>query len=165
MKIRTGFVSNSSSSSFLCDFCGNEYSGWDARMEDAGMILCENGHTICESHLIEIVKDKAFTITKMNINDVSFENINEYIEGEEITEITDDNYERSLDAINIYLDDGCGENKVLPEQCPLCAFNGITDSDLTKSLLKLTEQTREEYVEAIKTKFKTYKEFLNFING
>ena len=48
MKIRNGFVSNSSSSSFICDFCGSVVSDRDLSMEDAGMLMCENGHTFCK---------------------------------------------------------------------------------------------------------------------
>ena len=51
MKHRKGFVSNSSSSSFICDHCGQEYSGWDACLDEAEMIKCENGHTICQGHI------------------------------------------------------------------------------------------------------------------
>ena len=47
MKIRLGFVSNSSSSSFICDFCGSVVSDRDLSMEDAGMLTCENGHVFC----------------------------------------------------------------------------------------------------------------------
>ena len=52
MKIRSGFVSNSSSSSFICDVCGRMESGWDASLSDFEMYECENGHTLCEDELI-----------------------------------------------------------------------------------------------------------------
>ena len=52
MKIRTGFVSNSSSSSFICDFCGREDSGMDYCLEDVEMFECENGHTFCEDEIL-----------------------------------------------------------------------------------------------------------------
>jgi len=52
MKIRTGFVSNSSSSSFTCEFCGREDSGWDMTASEAEMCECENGHVICQSHYL-----------------------------------------------------------------------------------------------------------------
>lgn len=53
MKIRTGFVSNSSSSSFVCDICGCVESGYDLSMSDAGYMMCENGHTFCNTHMKE----------------------------------------------------------------------------------------------------------------
>ena len=51
-KYRIGFVSNSSSSSFVCDVCNEDYSGWDACMSEAEMFECVNGHTVCESHIV-----------------------------------------------------------------------------------------------------------------
>ena len=44
MKVRNGFVSNSSSSSFVCDVCGAIESGYDASLEDFDMQECVNGH-------------------------------------------------------------------------------------------------------------------------
>jgi len=56
MKIRSGFVSNSSSSSFTCDVCGRTESGWDACLRDFGMVECVNGHEFCEEHLLAEVE-------------------------------------------------------------------------------------------------------------
>jgi hypothetical protein len=53
MKYRSSFVTNSSSSSFVCDVCGATESGWDMGLSDAGMYECENGHTFCDSHLVK----------------------------------------------------------------------------------------------------------------
>ena len=50
MKTRSGFVSNSSSTSFTCDVCGTTESGWDASASDCGMCECEVGHVFCEGH-------------------------------------------------------------------------------------------------------------------
>ena len=53
MKIRTGFVSNSSSSSFICQLCGRQESGWDASYEEFGYVECPNGHVICDEEAYE----------------------------------------------------------------------------------------------------------------
>jgi len=53
MKVRQGFVSNSSSSSFICDLCGRQESGWDMGLSEAELVECQNGHTICESEMLE----------------------------------------------------------------------------------------------------------------
>ncbi len=60
MKIRTGFVSNSSSSSFVCDVCGEEISGMDICLSEAEMYQCENGHTFCEFHALEVDEEEGF---------------------------------------------------------------------------------------------------------
>jgi hypothetical protein len=52
MKIRKGFVSNSSSSSFICEVCGNVESGYDASAEDCGFYVCEKGHEFCQHHAL-----------------------------------------------------------------------------------------------------------------
>ena len=53
MKIRTGFVSNSSSSSFVCDVCGHAEEIRDSDFEYASIIYCESGHVICRDELID----------------------------------------------------------------------------------------------------------------
>lgn len=54
MKFRNGFVTNSSSSSFICQICGDVQSGWDMSFDEAGFVECENGHEFCVSHLINL---------------------------------------------------------------------------------------------------------------
>jgi hypothetical protein len=53
MKVRNGFVSNSSSSSFICDYCHTVEvdEGGDMGMYEFGFVECKAGHTICISHL------------------------------------------------------------------------------------------------------------------
>lgn len=48
MKVRNGFVSNSSTSSFICEVCGRTESGYDGDGCAAyDMTYCENEHTYC----------------------------------------------------------------------------------------------------------------------
>ena len=51
MKTRHGFVSNSSTSSFTCDICDEEYTGWDACPSQFDCSTCENEHVMCNSHI------------------------------------------------------------------------------------------------------------------
>lgn len=50
MKIRKSFVTNSSSSSYICDICGEQFSGWDASLSDFDLVECVNGHVFCMNH-------------------------------------------------------------------------------------------------------------------
>jgi hypothetical protein len=52
MKIRFGFVSNSSTSSFVCEICYHADAGMDACLQELGFVQCENGHVICEEHML-----------------------------------------------------------------------------------------------------------------
>ncbi len=56
-KYRLGFVSNSSSSSFVCDFCGAVESEYSRSLDDFEMSSCEHGHEFCNCHM-----DKSFNV-------------------------------------------------------------------------------------------------------
>ena len=71
MKIRHGFVSNSSSSSFICDVTGRIASGWDISLEEAEMIECKNGHTFSEDCVLH--KEKFDKLTSECSNEDSEE--------------------------------------------------------------------------------------------
>jgi hypothetical protein len=49
MKSRNGFVSNSSSSSFICSVCGSVESGYEASYSEFGWTSCSNNHELCDS--------------------------------------------------------------------------------------------------------------------
>lgn len=49
MKRRMGFVSNSSSSSFICGVCNGIESGMDLDLSDVEMFECVNGHAVHDS--------------------------------------------------------------------------------------------------------------------
>jgi hypothetical protein len=56
MKTRKGFVSNSSSSSFICDISGETESGYDMCLSDAGMVKCINEHTFIYDRYPDVVQ-------------------------------------------------------------------------------------------------------------
>ena len=57
MKKRQGFVSNSSSSSFVCDVTGEEESGWDCSPTDFGYYECCNGHIFPQDMIVGELSD------------------------------------------------------------------------------------------------------------
>lgn len=72
MKIRNGFVSNSSSSSFQCDYCHRfeiDESG-ETSMYEWGFIECDEGHSICVDHLSPEVQRK---VERMAADDEDFQ--------------------------------------------------------------------------------------------
>ena len=76
MKIRSGFVSNSSSSSFICDTCLETFSGWDITVRDVDHYSCKNGHVFCddkminEKHFQELVNKFEYGIGEDDLYDI-----------------------------------------------------------------------------------------------
>ena len=58
MKKRFGFVSNSSSSSFICNLCEETFSGWDLCVTEVEHFRCENDHIFCEEELIGEIEEE-----------------------------------------------------------------------------------------------------------
>lgn len=135
MKTRIGFVSNSSSSSYICGVCGNKESGWDLCLDDAGMVECVNGHTFCTDHRICAKNDES--------------------------KCDDCDHDKECDACEEEFDNDDGESFYdLPEsQCPLCQFHAITDDDLAKWLLKQAGKSRKDVLKELKAQFPDYNTF------
>lgn len=136
MKVRKGFVSNSSSSSFLCDVCGEMESGMDACLGDFDMMQCSKGHTFCNSHM------KKPTIKEMRAA------LEEYPDEDSIND--DSVEERYADLVS---DVGCP-----PSNCPICTLKHVTDEVLIRFLLKKAGTTRKETVKEIQDTYKNLKE-------
>jgi len=129
MKIRKGFVSNSSSSSFVCDVCGEEVSGMDMGLSDAEMCECVGGHTFCEEHMKESYED----ITKDMImgDDSDF-----------IKDMTDDEFEDWKHSEMRY---ECPESI-----CPICNLTSMTQDMMVDYIVKKTGFTRSDMFKIIK---------------
>lgn len=162
MKIRKGFVSNSSSSSFMCDICGDIESGMDAGMSDFDMVSCVNGHTFhtgCskleipdftleekKKHIINCINRSTWRSNKDKLNQIK-----------EINTIEDEN--ELEEVYQEYISD-----EGIPEQfCPLCQFLEMTDSDKLKYLMKKLDVSDDRLLAEVKEKFKNYKDFCNYI--
>lgn len=147
MKYRKDFVTNSSSSSFVCEICGAVESGWDARPCDIGMIECENGHVICESEALPhpSVTDMIDYIIKNDLNtqrwDLGTGKYRDFSK-EEMLEL-DENFvfER------LFTD----EEGLVPEcMCPICQFIEYSQSDMAKYLEMKYGVPRDEVFAEVK---------------
>lgn len=147
MKIRTAFVSNSSSSSFVCEVCGITESGFDASASDFDMAECKNGHVFCLSH------QPTVDLTKIAKEDW-IETIDQYFpphrewskennkEAREILESGD--YEKLME----YIDE---EDSTVPWfLCPICTMTVISEGDMKSYLKKVTGVAESEAFEEIK---------------
>ena len=174
MKTRTGFVSNSSSSSFICDVSGAVESGWDMCLSEAEMSECIHGHTFGNNYLVmdfsdlSLEKKRELVIEGQNFNDWS---IDDKDEREADSEKKLKEFEESLtdEMVEEYIEDGDFDEDVssgygLPEEmCPICSFEHITDNDARNYMLKKLGLNEDELKKEIKNTFKGYKDLQTFL--
>lgn len=175
MKIRKGFISNSSSSSFICVVCEEQFSGMDACPSDFACMECVHGHVFCEAHIDCGVEEYKKVMIK------NIEKWNEKIkeDNEKVINKTAPTWAKerplidvsiignldNIDDIRCELQDTSARCYMGEEPeciCPVCSFKFIPKEDLFKYVLKLNETTEEKVIEEVKDKFKTRDEFLNF---
>lgn len=161
MKLRNGFVSNSSSSSFTCDVCGNTESGMDACASDLGFEQCVNGHCFCQDHqdgleggspeqlrteIASIIKGKTWRDDAWKKEAL-----------QQLADTEDEDLEQLFE--DEYNDDGCS-----PCSCPLCQLQDVSDSDMLKYLYLKLGTDYKSTVSEIRSKFGSYSDFDNYIN-
>lgn len=136
MKIRKDFVTNSSSSSFVCEICGRTESGWDMCLSEADMVECVNGHIFCTDEMLEkpTREEMIKMILEYKYNDYSEEELSNQDDYTLFTEYLTEN--------------GCYG---LPEEmCPICQFVEYSNEDFAKYLEKKYKVSRDEVFAQIK---------------
>ncbi len=176
MKIRTGFVSNSSSSSFICDVTGEIESGMDMSYTDAEMSCCERGHTfsnyLAACELMNISDEAKIRLVAKEVvgfeysSDKPFEqrkkehkeNIEKYILETDEKEII-----RLFNDEEIYDEEIQSGYNVPSEMCPICMFKELSLDDVKAFLYRKLNMTKKEVMEDIKSKFDNYEEFKAYL--
>jgi len=166
MKIRTGFVSNSSSTSFTCDVCGEDVSGWDLCISDSGMCQCQNGHTFCEEHQRSGVEE--LTIDQKReilVNNAQSAKLNDYWTVDKRDEEVQRMRGLDEDEVEETYEDFKSDVGVDPRYCPICQFIEPEQGDMLKFALSELGIDQSELIKRVKDKFETYTEFKKFLTA
>ena len=162
MKIRNGFVSNSSASSFTCDLCGQTETGWDL----GPTTFCDNGHDFCE----ECMEPSNIIPYLQELLDQGEKAIVEAYGPETLEDLKEDAIEKTI-TIDDFYDYWLGGDPQFPESmCPICNFEIPCERDIAKYLSKTTDITRDEVFVEIKKLNKRRKklydiEYINYVTS
>ena len=160
MKIRKGFVSNSSTTSFTCDVCGEEVSGQDMSASEAEMIECAGGHVYCEHHsdknyMKKLTKESVLSILEdCYCEDSKIEEIEKEIES-----LSESEFKKWLENEGgEILEEEISSNGETPcELCAVCNMEILTQDMMVDYLAKTTNITRDEVFRIIKQENKRRK--------
>ena len=132
MKNRQGFVSNSSTSSFVCDICGETYTGWDASPSDNDCSSCENEHIFCNSH----IEEYKFEIPRVPSCEHEFDR---------------EAFDYCPECGNYKWDeDEDGDGYYPASACPVCQFVTYSEDEMSQYLEKTRGVSREEVFAKVK---------------
>jgi hypothetical protein len=186
-KRKLDFVTNSSSTCYICEITGETESGWDLDLQDAGMFECERGHIFMENYAIgdptEITKENTIKVIEKNIK-----NWRRYVEEESevkkklryrgYAKEHEDNLKYVQSAAEEEFDKLWENDKLdaLVEQyeigsryevnsvfCPICQMEYIRDQDILKFMLKLNGK-KEDIIKMMREQYPTYEDMQKDLN-
>ena len=147
MKFRKDFVTNSSSSSYVCEICGRTESGWDMELSEAEMMECVNGHTFCCDEALD--KPSKKDLIKMILEN----EWNKEVWDSKIKGCRDYSEDELLVMEDDLFNNFCSENGYyeVPEcVCPICQFIEYSEYDLSVYLLKEYSIPRDDVFAEVK---------------
>lgn len=158
MKTRYGFVSNSSSSSFVCCLSGEVFEVCDNRFRDFGLVSCKHGHVFKEEFALPDER-------KLPDRDEMIETLQERIDSKrECAEIEFLDDEELQERYQEDVLDSEDRHFIDEAHCPICTMNRIPDSELLNYLLKKSKSNREKLAQEIRLIFNSnHDRFLDFI--
>lgn len=128
MKIREGFVSNSSTTSFTCSACGRVVSYHDSSSdEDIGITRFNCGHKTCSCFEVDLSNPN---VQKKWREDATLELNTQYPNDEDVKQVLEiEDFFEFLDA--------CMDFEIFnpSSMCPVCSFKKISDKLAYKYIL------------------------------
>lgn len=179
MKKRNGFVTNSSSSCFICQITGREESGMGMSRYDAEMEQCVNGHLFDNDYLISVEEPSEQDMLNVLIEN-SKEQLKKYLKWsteqpdnkqykawveDERKHIEELENADSIDDFEDEYDDLISDSGVPDYQCPICQFMYGVPEDLFAYMLKEYRIDKQDLLSGIKDRFGTYRKFLDYVES
>lgn len=158
MKIRLDYVTNSSSSSYICEICNRAESVYDGSINDIGMLECSYGHIMCKTE----VEDYIFFELKLTTEQIKS------ILKTHIRESGGDVWYDEED-VDRWITDGDGPVNFeyvdsIPEcLCPICNCKEVSDYDYLRFLSKITGFTKQDFKKYLTENFSSYDDFKEFL--
>jgi hypothetical protein len=164
MKTRQGFVSNSSTSSFVCVISGNVIVSDHGNM-DGDMAECSDCRN--EFLLKYMLRPKAKSLSdeelaNVVLSDEQFCEDEELAEDDEVKKLPRKELEKIYAKFFKYVDRddrGCQSFYVCKPLCPICNMKEFPESLLMKYLLKQAGLTEKQLADKIRSEFDTYEAF------
>ena len=158
MKIRTDFVTNSSSTCYVCEISGEKEAtgnGDDTTRQDLGFMVCEKGHWFKSKYAIQD-EDTIRKALENKIKEINSKNHSECEKASEIQEMI----EELPGSIGYIVEEdpfGCG---VPSEMCPICQMEYISEKHILKYLSKSIGFVPEDIVNSMKKRYSSYDEMI-----
>lgn len=175
MKIRLDYVTNSSSSSYICDICDEEVEVYDDDWIGADFCSCEKGHYF---HLFESLYQ--FLGPYISINKTKYtpeliiqilsdiipsqcEYIGNQIQSL-INEATNENMDlEKIESLMRSRDIEFELDNLPSKYCPLCNLDELSNSDYYSFLNNVLDINKNNILAIVKNNFKTYDELKQFL--
>ena len=171
MRLRNDFVSNSSSSSFLCEICNNAYAGYDGEYEDTeGRRKCVNEHSMCAECVVKYLvesesekeaveqfeKDELLAMSPKKLKEVAknYPNIDVEDENKSVKDLIEEILEAQEEAC-----DDCDYDEIPESKCPLCSRTTLSDTEGLAFLKKKYNLVDKDILKEMQKQYPDYKKF------